>query len=82
MSLYENLLVPVCKNVGNRPYSSFGQESCKPYRTVGLYGSPRLSNLEQLFYARLAQLGDRWSCKPEVTGANPVGVTIAQIWCV
>ena len=34
--LYGKLLVPVCKNVGCRPYSSFGQESCKPYRTVGL----------------------------------------------
>ena len=58
MPLYENLLVPVCKNVGSRPYSSFGQESCKPYRTVGLYGGPRLPNLEQFFYARLAQLGE------------------------
>ena len=38
MPLYENMLVPVCKNVGSRPYSSFGQESCKPYRTVGLCG--------------------------------------------
>ena len=52
MSLYENLLVPVCKNVGSRPYSSFEQESCKPYRTVGLYGGPRLPNLEQFFKDR------------------------------
>jgi hypothetical protein len=26
MPLYENILVPVCKNVGSRPYSSFGQD--------------------------------------------------------
>ena len=52
MPLYENILVPVCKNVGSRPYSSFGQESCKPYRAVGLYGGPRLPNLEQFFYKR------------------------------
>ena len=52
MPLYENFLVPVCKNVGSRPYSSFGQESCKPNRTVGLYGGPRLPNLERFFKDR------------------------------
>ena len=46
MPLYGNLLVPVCKNVGSRPYFSFGQESCKPYRAIGLYRGPRLLNLE------------------------------------
>ena len=71
MSLYENFLVPVCKNVGGRPYSSFGQESCKPYRTVGLYGGPRLPNLEQFFYARLAQLGEHLPYKQRVGGSSP-----------
>ena len=57
MPLSENILVPVCKNVGSRPYSSFGQESCKPYRTVGLYGGPRLPNLEQFFIYEISLVG-------------------------
>lgn len=57
MPLHENLLVPVCKNVGSRQYSSFGQESYKPYRTVGLYGGPRLPNLEQFFIYEISSVG-------------------------
>ena len=57
MSLSENTLVPVCKNGGSYPYSSFGQESCKPYRTVGLYGGPRLPNLEQFFIYEISSVG-------------------------
>ena len=67
----EKMLVPVSKNVGSRPYSSFGQESCKPYRTVGLYGGPRLPNLEQFFYARLAQLGEHLAYNQRVGGSSP-----------
>ena len=27
------------------------------------------------YFGLLAQLGERWSCKPEVTGSNPVRST-------